>query len=61
VAPISPELGNGAKASLAQDVAAAGGWKDTEMLLTCYQPPDNETLLAIMSERRKLRESVLAG
>jgi integrase len=39
-----------------KDVAAAGGWKDTETLLQCYQQPDNETLLAVMSEERKLRE-----
>lgn len=37
-------------------VAAAGGWKDVETLLTCYQQPDPETLLAVMSEPRKLRE-----
>jgi integrase len=39
-----------------KDVAAAGGWQDTETLLKCYQQPDNETLLAVMSEERKLRE-----
>lgn len=39
-----------------KDVAAAGGWLDTETLLKCYQQPDNETLLAVMSEERKLRE-----
>ncbi len=39
-----------------KDVAAAGGWQDTETLLQCYQQPDNETLLAVMSEERKLRE-----
>lgn len=39
-----------------KDVAAAGGWQHTETLLKCYQQPDNETLLAVMSEERKLRE-----
>ena len=38
------------------DVAAAGGWKDTETLFTCYQQPDTQTLLAVMSEERKVRE-----
>jgi len=38
------------------DVAAAGGWRDTATLLTCYTQPDNETLLAVMSEERKVRE-----
>jgi len=42
------------------DVAAAGGWKDTETLLTCYQQPDADTLLAVMSEPRKVRDAALA-
>ena len=44
-----------------KDVAAAGGWKDTETLLRCYQQPDEETMLAVMSEKRKLRERVADG
>ncbi|HEX8848009.1 MAG TPA: tyrosine-type recombinase/integrase, partial [Gemmatimonadaceae bacterium] len=43
-----------------KDVAAAGGWKDTETLLTCYQQPDTEALLAVMSEERKVRDAALA-
>lgn len=39
-----------------KDVAEAGGWRDTEALLTCYQRPDSETLLAVVSELRKVRE-----
>jgi integrase len=42
-----------------KDVAAAGGWKDVETLLTCYQQPDMETLLAVMSEPRKLRDRAM--
>ena len=38
------------------DVAEAGGWNDTQTLLTCYQQPDQETLLAVVSETRKVRE-----
>ena len=38
------------------DVAAAGGWKDTQTLLTHYQQPDAETLLAVVNEPRKVRE-----
>lgn len=38
------------------DVAAAGGWKDLDTLLRCYQQPDDESLLAVMIEGRKLRE-----
>ena len=38
------------------DVAQAGGWSDTQTLLTCYQQPDQETLLAVISETRKVRE-----
>lgn len=41
------------------DVAAAGGWKDVETLLTCYQQPDAETMLAVMSEPRKVRDAAL--
>jgi integrase len=41
-----------------KDVAAAGGWKDTETLLRCYQAADSETLLAVMAEERKLRDVV---
>lgn len=40
------------------DVAAAGGWKDTDTLITCYQAPDSKTLLAVMSEERKLHDVV---
>jgi integrase len=38
------------------DVAAAGGWKNTATLLTCYQQPTNDMLLAVMSEERKVRD-----
>jgi integrase len=44
-----------------KDVAAAGGWRDVETLLTCYQQPDQDTLLAVMSEPRKLRDRAAAG
>jgi integrase len=40
------------------DVAAAGGWKDTATLLTCYMQPDEATLLRVMSEPRKLVSGV---
>lgn len=43
------------------DVAEAGGWKDTVTLLTCYARPDNETLLAVMSEERKLRDCAVGA
>lgn len=39
-----------------KDVAAAGGWKDYDTLLKCYQHPDEETLLQVTSEERKVRE-----
>jgi hypothetical protein len=38
------------------DVAAAGGWKNTATLLTCYQQPTNDALLAVMAEERKVRD-----
>ena len=36
-------------------------WKDHDTLLTCYQHPDDESLLAVMSEPGKLRERVTEG
>ena len=38
-------------------VADAGGWKDVSTLLTCYQQSDEATLLAVMNEPKKRRES----
>jgi hypothetical protein len=37
---------------------AAGGWspKSAGVLTGCYQFPDNETMLAVMSEPRKVSE-----
>jgi hypothetical protein len=32
-------------------------WEDAETLLACYQQPDDETLLDVMAEPRKLREA----
>jgi hypothetical protein len=36
-------------------------WKDTETPLTCYQQPDADTLLAVMSEPKKMRDAALAS
>jgi integrase len=38
------------------DVAAVGGWKDTQTLVNCYQHADRDTMLAVMSEPRKVSE-----
>jgi integrase len=38
-----------------KDVAAAGGWKSVETLLRCYTQPDDETMLAVVTEQRKVR------
>lgn len=40
----------------AQDVAAAGAWRDLRALQTAYQQTDETTLLAVVSEPTKLRE-----
>ena len=42
----------------AQDVAAAGGWRDLRSLQRAYQQVDPETLLAVVSEPRKLRAAI---
>ena len=39
------------------DVQAAGGWKDTKTLLSCYQHASEEGMLAVLSAPQKLRES----
>lgn len=44
-----------------KDVAAAGGWKDVETLLTCYQHADRGTMLAVMSEPKKVTELGVAN
>ena len=41
-----------------KDVAEAGGWRNTQTLLRHYQQTDPATLLAVVSETTKLRESV---
>lgn len=38
------------------DVAAAGAWADTRALRMSYQQVDEETMLAVVTERRKLRD-----
>lgn len=43
------------------DVAEAGGWKGTETLLSCYQQADRETMLAVMSEPRKVSDRAVSG
>jgi integrase len=40
----------------AADVAAAGGWSDVTTLIRVYQQPDEDTLLAVMSEPKKVTE-----
>ena len=42
-------------------VRAAGGLRDTQTLRICYRQPDSDTLLAEMSEERKVRDAALAG
>lgn len=44
-----------------KDVAAAGGWNDVDTLLKVYQQPDPATLLIVMSEPRKVSESISAA
>ena len=41
-----------------KDVAEAGGWLDTRSLERCYQQADEHTLLQVVCEPRKLRETI---
>ena len=45
----------------AVDVAAAGGWSDVATLLRCYQRPDDDTMLRVMVESRKITERMKTG
>lgn len=47
------------KAHAIKGGAAAGGWKDVETLLMCYQQPNDETLPEVMAEPWKLREAAV--
>jgi hypothetical protein len=38
-----------------KDVAEAVGWRSTATLLRCYTQTDEATMLAVVSERRKVR------
>ena len=38
------------------DVKAAGGWRDTQTLLTSYQQADDATMLEVMASPVKLRD-----
>jgi integrase len=43
------------------DVAAAGGWSDVTTLIRCYQQVDDDTLLRVMNEPRKVMERAKSG
>jgi hypothetical protein len=43
------------------DVKAAGGWRDTNTLLTCYQHTDEESMLRVMEAPEKLRSLAAGG
>lgn len=45
----------------AVDVGAAGGWSDLTTLMKCYQQADSDTLLAVMSEPKKVSERAKTG
>ena len=43
------------------DVAAAGGWSDVTTLIRCYQQADDDTVLRVMNEPRKIMERTKSG
>lgn len=49
--PYRRKLGDRTETLLDRRCGGAGGRRDTATLLTCYTQPDNETLLAVISER----------
>lgn len=44
-----------------KDVAEAGGWKTTDTLVRCYTQADEMTMLAVVSETRKVRGAGLGS
>ena len=38
-----------------KDLAAAGGWQQTDSLLTCYQHVDADTLLEVVTQPAPVR------
>ena len=38
-----------------KDIASAGGWKNVNTLLTCYQQPDTETQREALARRKRYR------
>lgn len=38
-----------------KDVAAAGGWRDIQTLMTCYQQPDEETMREVVDFEKPQR------
>ncbi len=40
-----------------KDVAEAGGWRDPNTLLKCYQQPDEATMTRVVLEPGKLRKA----
>ena len=42
-----------------KQVAIAGGWRDVETLVKCYQQPDRDSLLAVMENERPVHEDAV--
>ncbi len=40
-------------------VAVAGGWKDLNTLMVCYQQPDRNSLLSVMSDAKSVKEQAV--
>jgi hypothetical protein len=38
------------------DVAAVGGWTDTTTIMRCYQTPDIETMEAVATSPRRIKQ-----
>lgn len=40
-------------------VAVVGGWKDVNTLMVCYQQPDRNSLLSVMSDAKPVTEQAV--
>ncbi len=57
MARIPAQVGHGAEHLPDVDVAAAGGWTETDSLKRCYQQADEATMLRVVLSGGQLRES----
>ena len=54
MASLAPQWATERKNMPLKDVAHAGGWRDPNTIIKCYQQPDEQTLMRVVLEAPKL-------